>query len=54
MQEKLKEDLLHALRRALPFVEDAEDDPSFKKGYVAKVLLDLRAVIAAAEAKQAV
>lgn len=42
-------DLLAALYVALPFVMDAEDDPTFKPGYVAGRIKEIRAAIARAE-----
>lgn len=40
-----RESLLDALCTALPFVEDAENDPCFKAGHVKKTVRDLRHVI---------
>lgn len=37
--------LLDALCTALPFVEDAEDDPCFKPGHVKKTVRDIRLAI---------
>lgn len=44
-------DLLQALLDALPFVEDAESDPCFKKGFVKKRVKAIRAAIAKAGAE---
>ena len=44
-----RESLLHALCTALPFVEDAEDDPCFKAGHVQKTVRDLRQAIASTD-----
>lgn len=41
--------LLDALCTALPFVEDAEDDPCFKAGHVKKTVRHLRHVIESTE-----
>ena len=43
-------DLLHALSIALPFVEDAEDDPCLKKGAAKKAVKLIRDALARAEA----
>lgn len=40
-----RESLLDALGTALPFVEDAEDDPCFKAGHVKKTVRHIRHVI---------
>jgi hypothetical protein len=39
------DDMLDALHTALPFVEDALDDPCYKAGAVKKVLEKIRAAI---------
>lgn len=41
-------DLVDALVAALPYVETAEDDPTYKLGAVAKVVKHMRAAIAKA------
>ena len=41
-------DLLHMLYTALPFIEDAKNDPCYKPGAVAKVERDILAVLAKA------
>ncbi len=41
--------LLDALCTALPFVEDAEDDPCFKPGHVKKTVRDIRQAIESVE-----
>ena len=43
------EGLLSALYTALPFVEDAEDDPAFDKGIVTRHVRAIRKVIRRAE-----
>lgn len=43
---------LDALYIALPFVEDALDDPTYKEGYVQKQLDIIKAAIAIAEEQQ--
>lgn len=44
--------LLDALYIALPFVEDALDDPTYKAGYVQKQLDLIKSAIQAAEEQQ--
>lgn len=44
-----RQTLLDALCTALPFVEDAEDDPCFKPGHVRKTVRDIRHVIESVE-----
>lgn len=46
-------ELLDALTIALPYVEEAEKDPGYKPGTVAKVTFNIRALIAKAEADNA-
>lgn len=45
----LIDDLVAALYTALPFVEDALDDPAFKKGAVAGKLATVKAALARSE-----
>lgn len=49
--EEQRSELLAALYAALPIVEDAEKDPAYKTGYVGKVIAQIHAAIAKAEAK---
>jgi hypothetical protein len=42
------QDMLAALYTALPYIEDAEHDPAYKPGAVAKVTAQVRAAIAKA------
>ena len=49
-QDDLYPELLEALYAALPFVEDAESDPCFKKGVVKKQVRTIRCILARAEA----
>lgn len=44
-----REKLLHALYTALPFVEDAVNDPCYKPGHVKKVERDIRGVLESVE-----
>lgn len=39
-------EVLHALYAALPYVEDAERDPAYKAGAVARVTLQMRKALA--------
>ena len=39
------DDLLDALALALPFVEEAERDPAYKRGVVAKLVKRMRDII---------
>ncbi len=43
-------ELLHELYTALPFVEDAENDPAYKTGEVRKAIASIRAALAKADA----
>ena len=43
-------DLLHALSLALPYVEDALEDPCYKEGTVAKAIRIIKDALAKAEA----
>lgn len=45
-QDDLRDALLEALLLALPFVEDANDDPLYKQGAASKVLAKIRSAIA--------
>lgn len=44
-----REELLHALYTALPFVEDAVSDPCYKPGHVKKVERHIRGVLESVE-----
>ena len=48
--KELRDDLLHALSLALPFVEDALEDPCYKDGTVAKTIRTIKDALARAEA----
>lgn len=51
--EAQREDLLHMLLTALPYIEDAQADPVYKPGVPAKVVQDMRAVITKVTGKPA-
>jgi len=44
-------ELLDALYTALPFIEDAEESPEYKPGYVKKVTATIRAALAKADVR---
>lgn len=46
---KQRDELLHLLLKALPFVEDHEGSPVYKAGYVAATVREIRAAIASVE-----
>ena len=50
VKRELLEQLVDALATALPFVEDAENDPAFKRGYVKRTAEHIRELVLKGEA----
>lgn len=48
-----RDEVLHTLLLALPYVEDAQADPCYKPGAVAKMVQQMRAAIAKATGQEA-